>query len=139
MTLKAPCLATLLALLPALTVSGPATAEEAGASDLAKELANPISNLISLPFQFNWDEGYGLDGDGERLGLNIQPVIPMSISEDWNLISRTIVPVLHQDGFGSDGGSETGLGDTVQSFFFSPKKPTSGGTPARLHGGHVQF
>lgn len=96
------------------------------AAELAKKLQNPVAALISVPFQNNFDFGAGPDGDGSQYKLNIQPVIPMSISEDWNLISRTILPFIdQQDVIGTS--SQTGLGDTVQSFFFSPKEPMSGG------------
>lgn len=91
--------------------------------DLAKKLANPISDLISLPIQSNLDFGVG-PGDGTISRTNIQPVIPFSISENWNLISRTIIPVIDQEGLAPAGDSldEFGLGDITQSFFFSPKQ-----------------
>jgi len=90
--------------------------------DLAKKLANPISDLISLPIQSNLDFGVG-PGDGTIWRTNVQPVIPFSISEDWNLISRTILPVIDQQGLAAIGDSldATGLGDITQSLFFSPK------------------
>ena len=69
--------------------------------------------------------GYGA-GDGERFTLNVQPVVPVTLNEDWNIISRTIVPIIHQDDVIA-GDSSSGLGDTTQSLFFSPKKPTSSG------------
>ncbi|MBT1063976.1 transporter [Bowmanella sp. Y26] len=97
--------------------------------ELAKKLANPVSSLISVPFQNNLDYGGGKNGNGFRYTLNIQPVIPISLNEDWNLISRTIIPVTHQDNYYLDQNSwsQTGIGDVVQSLFFSPKAPTSGG------------
>jgi hypothetical protein len=95
-------------------------------ADLAKKLSNPVASLISVPFQFNYDSGYG-PLDGQKSVLNIQPVIPISLNDDWNLISRTILPVVWQDDIAGNSGSQFGLGDTLQSFFFSPKQPTAGG------------
>jgi hypothetical protein len=95
-------------------------------AELARKLANPISNLISVPLQYNYDENYGVDDNGSKHSVNIQPVIPFSITEDLNIISRTILPVISQDDFPS-GPSQSGIGDILQSFFISPKAPTSGG------------
>jgi hypothetical protein len=106
----------------------PATPEPSAddAAELAKKLPNPVAALISVPFQNNFEFGGGPDGDGFRYLLNFQPVVPFSVSEDWNLISRTIVPVISQeDMIGTS--SQTGLGDIVQSAFISPKEPTAGG------------
>jgi hypothetical protein len=94
---------------------------------LAKQLSNPIASLTSVPIQFNYDDGVGPTDDGERYFVNVQPVIPMSISENWNLISRTIVPIIQQDEIFPGAGSQFGLGDTVQSLFFSPKALTASG------------
>ena len=94
------------------------------ADELAKMLSNPIAALISVPFQYNYSRTYG--DDGHKNLLNIQPVIPVSISEDWNLISRTIVPVIQQSGVQA-GRTQFGLGDTLESVWFSPKAPTSSG------------
>ena len=100
------------------------TAEASSPDELARQLSNPVAALISVPLQYNYDETFG--ADGSRHTLNIQPVIPMSISEDWNLISRTIVPIISQDDV-IPGTDQSGLGDFVQSLFFSPKAPTASG------------
>ena len=81
--------------------------------------------MISIPLQYNADFGYA--DDGSKHTLNIQPVIPASISEDWNLITRVIVPVIYQDDVFGESGSQFGFGNVTPTFFFSPKQPTSGG------------
>lgn len=96
-------------------------------AELAKKLANPVASLISVPLQYNYDE-YGGVNDGASVSrLNIQPVIPISISEKWNLITRTIVPLIDQQDFPLPAMNESGLGDIVASQFFSPKEPTARG------------
>lgn len=113
-----------------LSASGLACAEETApapagnADELAKKLSNPVAALISVPIQYNYDETFG--DDGYRHTVNVQPVIPISISEDWNLISRTILPIISQEDL-IPGTDQSGFGDIVQSLFFSPKAPTDSG------------
>jgi len=100
--------------------------EQAKAAELAQKLQNPIASLISVPIQNNWDFGIGPE-DAMRYYVNIQPVIPFSLTTDWNLITRTILPVIYAESPVPGGDNTAGLGDIVQSFFFSPKAPTRGG------------
>src|SRR6266567_6477081 len=135
--LSASFVALLLSIhqLPAaetLPVEGESGTDEA--DKLAKQLVNPISSLISVPFQANEDFGYGPSHNGYKFTLNIQPVIPISISRDWNLILRTIFPIVSQHdlfyvenvpkrlNLPAQNRSQDGLSDTLQSFFFSPEK-----------------
>jgi hypothetical protein len=93
---------------------------------LTTQLANPIANLRTLPIQLNFDERIGSDDAGSQWLLNVQPVIPFTLNDDWILISRTIMPIVHQRDL-SPTGNESGIGDILQSLFFSPVEPTTGG------------
>ena len=107
------------ALALCLGVHSPANAADAGGPDsqeLAKKLSNPISDLVSVPFQFNWENGVGPD-DGLRTVLNVQPVVPFRISERWNLIERWIMPYVSQPEYLGDAA---GLSDITFSSFLSP-------------------
>lgn len=119
-------LARMLLVTAVLAAGIPTAGAQENTDALAKKLANPVASLISVPFQYNVDYGFGSE-DGSKQTLNIQPVIPTSISTDWNLISRIITPVVYQDDLFGDSGSQSGLGDITPTFFFSPKEPTAGG------------
>jgi hypothetical protein len=114
------------ALCCVVLLASPALAQHQ-ASALAKQLSNPVAALISVPFQLNFDQDIGPAEEGDRWTLNVQPVVPIGLNEDWNLISRTILPVVSQDDIFPGAGSQSGLGDVVQSVFFSPKDPSSSG------------
>lgn len=109
-----------------LASTAPLAAQDDAAA-LAKKLANPVAALISVPLQLNYDDGYGAADEGDKWLLNVQPVVPISIDEKWNLISRTILPIADQNDLFPGAGSQSGIGDIVQSLFFSPKAPTAGG------------
>jgi hypothetical protein len=113
--------------MPTLMAQGaaPASDEAAAAAELAKKLSNPIASLISFPLQANFDYGQG-DGSGYKFVMNVQPVVPISLNEKWNVISRTILPLVYQSRV-ADSGNQGGLGDILESLFFSPKAPTKGG------------
>jgi hypothetical protein len=110
----------------AATISWQGAQGAESADELAKKLSNPVASMISVPLQYNADFNFG-SANGTKQTLNIQPVIPASLSEDWNLITRVILPVVAQDDIFGESGSQLGLGDTTPTFFFSPKRPTAGG------------
>lgn len=101
-------------------------------AELAKKLQNPVASLISVPIQNNWDFGIG-QANAMKYTANIQPVVPITLNKDWNLIIRTILPVIYAEAVtdnplapASARESHSGLGDTTQSFFLSPKAPVCG-------------
>jgi len=105
--------------MPAAPRGVPSEAEKT--AELAKEVQNPIANLISLPFQNNTNFGYGPKGQRTQNVLNIQPVIPVPLNKDLLLVTRTIVPVIYQPTSTSGNEGELGLGDINPSFFFVPR------------------
>lgn len=109
----------LLSLL-ATAMAGPAAAQQPASTEaLARAAQNPLANLVSVPFQNNTNFGVG-PRDGTQNVLNIQPVVPFSLGKDWNLITRTIVPIITQPGFEAGQGTTTGLGDIQLTGFLSP-------------------
>ena len=98
----------------------PVFAQEQDKAELAKKLSNPISDMVSVPFQFNWDQGVGPD-DQVRFILNVQPVIPFTLSPKVGLITRIIVPFVGQPPLVPGGEAASGIGDIVTSFFVSPQ------------------
>lgn len=105
--------------LLALLLVRPAPSAAQDASELAKQTQNPVSSLISVPLQGNWDFGLG-DRDATGTLLNIQPVMPFGISKSTNIILRVIMPLMSQPG--PDGVRVNGLSDIVATAFFSPAR-----------------
>jgi len=89
--------------------------------ELARIAQNPVANLISVPFQNNFNFGVGPNEVTQYI-LNVQPVIPISLGEDWNLITRTIIPTINQPSPAPGVPSAFGLGDINPTFFLSPAK-----------------
>jgi len=121
---------TAVGILVVLFAAG-AGADEANPSGsdagLAQDLTNPLADLITVPIQMNVDREFGPQDKGRKVQINIQPVYPVYLTEEWNLITRTIVPVIDQKDLFPGAGSQFGLGDVNMSLFFSPRKPTSSG------------
>jgi hypothetical protein len=120
-------LAPALLLVPVLSTphaqAQPADGSRAAlAAELARATQNPVADLISLPFQNNTNVNYGPFGHVQNI-LNIQPVVPVSIAPRWNLVTRTILPVISQPALQPGDGTTFGLGPTQVTTFLSPAKP----------------
>ena len=102
--------------------AGADSGDEAQAAALQKAVQNPVASLISVPLQNNTNFGIGPYNRTQDV-LNVQPVIPVHLSENWNLINRIIQPIVWQPYPNQTTGGEYGLGDMNPSFFLSPAKP----------------
>jgi len=100
----------------------PSLFAQADDAELAKKTQNPVGDLISVPFQNNIGFKYGPEEKVQNV-LNIQPVIPFSLGENWNLITRTIMPVISMPTLTPSGSGTSGLGDINLTAFLSPSKP----------------
>ena len=118
----AACLAIPVALAAsAAGASGTTTGNEVDTETLAKATQNPVADMMTFPFQDNIGLGYGPGKDVQNV-LNIQPVIPLHISADWLVVTRTILPIITQPSF-TGGSSTTGLGNLTMTAFLSPRSP----------------
>jgi hypothetical protein len=93
--------------------------QKAQAAALAKETQNPVADLNTVPIQFNWNTGGGL-GDQTMQVINVQPVFPLPINKTWNIVSRTIVPIVNVPL--PSGDRSTGIGDIQEQLFLSKQK-----------------
>src|SRR5262249_53826510 len=108
---------------PSAAFGQPPAAASSESGDLATKLSNPISDLVSVPFQFNWEQNVG-PNDLTRFVLNVQPVMPFTVSSDWNMIVRLIAPLVSQPPLVAGGPAAFGVGDITTSFFLAPTKLT---------------
>ena len=109
----------------AFTLTAPvpeALAEDKGQGDLAKASQNPVSSLISVPFE-NISSFNNGPNDAYVNTLSIKPVLPVGLSENWNLINRAIVPIVYQGELIDGIGTKFGMGDVSYQGFISPAKP----------------
>jgi hypothetical protein len=97
----------------------PTRAQES--SGLAKQAQNPIANLISLPIENDFNPQTGINKENSYV-LQFKPVVPFRVSRDWDLITRTILPVIQVPDLAPGLNGQTGLGDMNLSLFFSPAK-----------------
>lgn len=109
-------------LLAVSAFAGAALATESDQQDLAKASQNPVSSLISVPFE-NISSFNNGPGDAFVNALTIKPVYPMSLTENWNLINRGVIPVIYQGALVDGIGSKSGMGDVTYQGFISPAKP----------------
>jgi hypothetical protein len=106
----------------AISGAGLLVAQDPANEKLLATFQNPVGNLISVPFQNNTNFPIGQYSRVQDV-LNIQPVIPISVSEDWLLITRWITPIVYQPAVDRPAGGANGLGDMNPSFFLSPAHP----------------
>ncbi len=111
---------TIALLILMLVIARVGHGQENGDDDLAKATQNPLASMISLPFQNNTNFGIGPDDDTQNI-LNIQPVWPFSLGEDWNFVTRTIIPVISQPGVAPGESRTNGVGDITFTGWVSPK------------------
>lgn len=111
-------LASITAVAVPAAAQGPAPGEPApgDVTALAKATQNPVADLLAIPLQFNFNSGGDL-GDRTALNLNVQPVVPISLTSEWIVVARTIIPLYNLPDQSGDGAS--GVGDIVSELLVS--------------------
>lgn len=107
-------------------MAAPAAADEALFA-LAKKTANPIADLALAPLQYNWDGDIGQYGEGTTNYVRFEPVLPLHLAPEWNVITRLFMPMIEQNEVSPGSGTQTGLSGVNLSFFLSPTGPVSRG------------
>ena len=113
-------------LIFAAMASADETGKEVSNEELAKKLQNPLAYLISVPFENDFESGLGANHEGFRYTLEFQPVIPLNMNPDWNVVFRPLLSMINQTN-AIDKTYQTGLEDFQQEVFFSPVKPGPSG------------
>jgi len=101
--------------------------KEQDKASVAQEIANPLTTMIFIPIQYNFDPNMGVNEEGRFSSLYVQPIISFKLSEKWNLITRTIIPFYSLKDITKNFGKESGLGDINQSLFLSPSTSSESG------------
>jgi len=108
-----------LVIAAAILLASPAGADEL--FELAKKVANPLADLATAPLLYNWDQKLGTEEQGTSNYVRFQPVLPLHVNDDWNVITRLYMPVIEQQDVSPGSGTQTGLADVNLSFFVSPR------------------
>ncbi len=108
-----------------MLLASPAGADEL--FELAKKVANPLADLATAPFLYNWDQRIGTDEEGTSNYVRFQPVLPIHVDEDWNVITRLYMPIIEQQDVSPGSGTQVGLADVNLSFFLSPRATVARG------------
>ena len=95
--------------------------------EMAKKLANPLANIVSIPIQANYQPNLGVNDEGSKWITNIQPIVPFSINDEWTLLTRTIVPIVSQDTGNPNVGTINGTGDVLLTTWLAPNEKTENG------------